>query len=340
MISAIIPQPTWKVIDGTKLNTYITCPRKFFYEFILGWRPLHTNHNLYFGLCFHIALEYMYGKWQKRGVPGYQASDIPGAYEIFFNEYRKQYDPDTDTSHKYKTPENVLRILMEYINLYQDDAFEVIETEISGSVPIGYRSDGSTKDLYFRLDLVTKLANGMYDILEHKISSWRLEPWAESWPLSIQAGTGTHALYCVYPSEEVKGITYNGFFFRAVPKRKKNGELYANAGSGNEFLRIPIHTKMDRLQWWLGMVNGWYDRVERDMDVLDNETEDQSTMEAFPCSGNCFEYGERCPYYDMCCSNANPLKELIKPEIFKEEHWDPRDADKESTHNVGKVEMV
>jgi len=326
----MIPEqvPTWSVIDGSKLTHFMACPRKFFYEYILGWKPISPNHNLHFGMSFHLALEHIYDKWKKRGISGYLEGDLPEAFDIFLTEYRKKFPPEDDTSHGYKSPENVLRILAQYQDHYFDDNFEVIETEISGCVPIGTRSDGSEKEIYFRLDTVVK-NKGKYDILEHKTSTWRTDPWAASWPLSVQAGTGVHVLNCVYPMEEVKGITYNGFFFRAQPRFKKNGEPYANSGSGNEFLRVPIYVGDERMEWWLGMVNNWYDEVENEMDVLSNETEDQNVMKSFPCStGACFDYGTQCAYYDLCCTNANPLQHVGQmPAEFAVEHWDPRDAD-------------
>ena len=90
------------------------------------------------------------------------------------------------------------------------------------------------------------------------------------------------------------------------------------------------------MEWWFSMVNTWYDRLEADMENLNEETDDQITMESFPCStGACFDYGARCPYYDLCCTNANPLKEIDHmPSEFKVDHWDPRDADTDHVKEI------
>ena len=51
-------QPTWNIKDSSKLDTYLDCPRKFFYEHMLGWRVDRPAHALHFGTSWHMAREY------------------------------------------------------------------------------------------------------------------------------------------------------------------------------------------------------------------------------------------------------------------------------------------
>jgi hypothetical protein len=47
-------QTAW---DSTSLGLFKECPRKYYYEIILGWRPKHTSVHLTFGLLYHAGLE-------------------------------------------------------------------------------------------------------------------------------------------------------------------------------------------------------------------------------------------------------------------------------------------
>lgn len=331
--------PQWNVIDGSKLSTMMACPRKYFFEYILGWRPMLTNHNLWFGQAFHLALEYIYEQW-KQAQDGternlYTATSVFKGFKICLNHYRQQYSTDEDDGHRPKDPENILRILEQYIERYREDCFQVIHTEISGKVPIGTTPGGGEKGIFFRLDTLVKDKKG-YMILEHKTSAWRVDAWENSWPLAVQTGTGLHVLHCLYEPDEIWGIEFNGFFFRNPPKLKLDGTPYANASAGNEFHRVPFHTNPERMIAWLGMMNYWYDEVYRQMDVLDKEKESDDVMSSFPmCPKSCMDYGALCPFHNYCIMWSNPLQNIDSPPMdFHVEHWDPRDDDKEFTGRV------
>ena len=46
---------TFKVNDSTKISCFLGCPRKYFYEYILDWRPDCPHHYLDFGEAWHRA---------------------------------------------------------------------------------------------------------------------------------------------------------------------------------------------------------------------------------------------------------------------------------------------
>jgi ATP-dependent helicase/DNAse subunit B len=50
-------QPTWEVQDATKIQAYMNCPRRYFYEYVLGWRAERKNVHLEFGNGWHVAME-------------------------------------------------------------------------------------------------------------------------------------------------------------------------------------------------------------------------------------------------------------------------------------------
>jgi hypothetical protein len=51
--------PGWQTAwDSTSLGLLKECPRKYYYQMILGYQPRGLSIHLFFGLCYHSALEH------------------------------------------------------------------------------------------------------------------------------------------------------------------------------------------------------------------------------------------------------------------------------------------
>jgi len=341
MITELPYQPTWEIFDSTKANQYMKCPRETFFEHVLGWRPSVPQHNLSFGRAFHEGLEYIYEDRKKNNLTSYRDVDVAKATKIFLDDYRKDFGPESDWEHGNKNPENVARIYDEYLRKYASDNFETVWTEISGSVPIGVKSDGSDKEMHFRLDTVIRDERGL-SILEHKTSAWSVFFWETSWEGSVQAGCGVHALYC-YFNEPIYGVIMNGLFFRAPRLEKEDGSAYARKNNtGNQFSRLPIVPGPGQQEAWLSMMNTHFDRYHDDLDRLDSAEKGDVVLDAFPKNpNNCIRYGSVCPFHSYCHNWANPLQHLDEmPPEFKVDFWDPRKQDKEYTGKCDEGKVI
>lgn len=319
----------WNIHDSTKIKEFLTCPRKYFYRYVLGWREDMPQHDLHFGGAVHKALESIYEEW-KQGDKSYSDNQLERAYEEFLADYRQYFLPHTDLDFDPKTPGNFRLMLQRYAQTYRlVDRFDVIQTEISGCVPVGQNPDGSEKLIYFLLDAVCKDKDG-YFILEHKTSKWGTELWKATWSLSTQVGTGCHIMKCLY-GDEAWGMRINGMLFRKPPAMKKDGTPRANASAGNECVRVPIRLSIDRQEDWMRTTERHLDSIKQEFDVLAEEVnKGQRVMRSFPKNPEgCLKYNRKCPYYDFCISWTNPLHRChqIQPG-FVEEHWDPRNKDK------------
>jgi len=311
----IADQETWEVQDATKIQAYMVCPRKYFYEYVLGWRHKIPNKHLAFGTAWHLAMEVVL-------QDGTSAEALAKAYQSFESSYRETFDPTWDEGNSPKTPATVLRALPMYAEKYANDDFKVLRIEVAGSIPVNDK-----RVIHFKEDTICEGNEGIFS-LEHKTGSSYTNSWIAQWPQKMQVGVYTHTLYSMYPENRVWGVKINGFFPREPPKMKLNGEPYKGARD-IEFHRVPIRRDVQSLNSWLWEVNRWLDNIEDDFQRLSESTEDDPILEAFPRNTeSCTKYGKPCDFIDYCTLWHNPLREAENPPLeFKVEHWDPRNRD-------------
>ena len=298
---------TWQVLDATKMQTYMRCPRKFFYSYVLGWKSELPSNALVFGSGWHHAMEVLLDM-------GYTAEACAKAFTVAESHIREFFSSEWDHSNAPKNPANLFRALPQYCNTYADDDFSVEHIEVAGSVAIG-----ENKLLHFKTDAICRDHRGVFS-LEHKTAT-RLSPsWMAQWRQKMQIGVYSHVLYCMYPEDEVYGVIINGAFFSNEPKR---------AGSrDNEFRRIPCRRTLQFMEGWLAETEDIFDAVQRDYQKLSESTEEDSVMRCFNRNTEaCTDYGQ-CPFLDYCTTWNNPLQHADEPPMgMIVDHWDPRKAD-------------
>jgi len=312
---------TWQILDSSKLDTYLDCPRKYFYEYILGWRRDAPAHDLYFGNAWHIAREYQL-------IHGY--GDVKGAYAAFLDFYRKEFPESTDEIYRPKDPMGVVFALTKFSKERQSDLVEneLLYSEISGTVPI----DEKGRVLHYRMDSVMRRKeDDKIFSWDHKSAKRFSRQWAEKFHLSIQNGTYTHCLYCMYPVEQVIGIEFCGTEFKYL----KKGSKINPQGYQINFQRVPAWKTPEQMNIWLWNVVDLVDSVEREMDRLADARNNDQVMMCFPMNTNsCTEY-RGCAYHDYCLSWANPLQRCQEPPLgFKIEYWNPAEMETTNKKNL------
>lgn len=317
-------QPIWNILDSSKLDDFLRCRRRYFYSHILGWRPSAPAHDLHFGTCWHLAREHQL-------IHGYE--DIEGAYSEFLTEYRKIFDESTDDMFIPKTPKGVWEALMAFTVHYMRDLEdnELLRnpdtnepfTEIAGTVPIS-----DSKMLHFRMDsILRRKSNNKVFSWDHKTTSAnyiKYPPWEEQFYLSIQNGTYTHCLYCIFPAEEVLGVEFCGTGFGHL----KRGSTARPAGYHQEFKRVSAFRTPSQMNVWLWTVIDLVNEVEMETDRLTHCSDSDSVLQAFPLNpGGCSKY-KGCEFHDYCTCWENPLQQCGEPPLgFIVEFWNPADKD-------------
>lgn len=308
--SNLIPtRPDHAILDSTKLKAYATCPRQFFWRYLLGWDRDHgtgppAHNHLIFGEAWHAAMKTFLDQ-----MP-YSPEVILAAYASFMKVYRREIEEGWDDFYEPKTPAAALNALLDYSKTYQTDNFTVLYTEVVGSVPIG-----PDRSVHFRLDAVVETPQGI-ELLEHKTAGRLDTRWSRQWPLDIQVNLYLHAMHCLYG----KGVD------RAVV----NGVGFAK--SGPTFLRVPIRKTDVGMQAWLQTENNLMDRLEEDTDRLAYVTEGDTAMDAFHLNPTSCSNYYGCQYHDLCVSYANPLVLLSRTSGqptagFTESYWNPRERE-------------
>lgn len=331
----IQPNPAWDIKDSSKLSDYLTCKRLYFYQHILGWHPEYPAHDLLFGEAWHRAREYQL-------IHGYD--DIEGAYNSFITFYRTHYSPEDDAMHIPKTPTAVLAALMKFADERRSDLVEneVVEiegkkmTEISGTVLIN-----DNKALHYRMDsIMRRKSDGMIFSWDHKTTSesyLKYDQWERQFDLSIQNGTYTHCLYCIFPIDKVLGVEFCGTGFGYL----KRGSAISPKGPRISLKRYPAFKSPDQMNTWLWTVNDIVDDIERETDKLSHCSDNDQTMMSFPLNpSSCTKY-RGCPFHDYCIAWANPLQRCDEPPLgFKVEFWDPSAVETTNTLNLNMQEAV
>lgn len=286
-----------KIYDSTKIQQFLDCPRAYFYEYVLGWRPEAPNVHLEFGKAWHLAMEYLL-------LHGYSPTSVYEAWVLLEAHYRKYFTPEMDGANAPKNPGNALGALAEYVKYYREDKHKTLYTEIAGTISIN-----DEDHLHFRMDSILETDFGIKS-REHKTGSQLSRQWTDQWRNSVQCGTYNHVLYCLFSAQEVWGVEINGSIFNKTKV---------------QFQRVPARRSLEMMQVWLSTVNFWVSMIKNEMRVLFEDcTTDDPILQAFPLNPqSCTKYFG-CRYIDYCTSWPNPLRECTTPPMgFTIEHWDP-----------------
>lgn len=321
MTFPLIPHPAWDILDSSKLDDFIGCPRYYFFAHILGWRVDQPAQDLWFGDCWHVGREYQM-------VNGYV--EISGAFKAFLTKYRTKFPQSTDDIYIPKTPLAAMTGYVKYAEEFQHELmdFEVVTdsdgrklTEISGTVPIS-----DNRVLHYKMDsIVRQLSTGRIQSWDHKHTSfkwWQNPKWDNEYYLSLQNGTYTHCLYCLFPINLVDGVSFRKIGFEYL----KRGSANRDPGFYAHIRNIDAFKNPDQMDVWLNNTLMIVEELDREMDHLHHCTEGDSVMLAFRQNPkHCTAY-RGCQFHDFCLSWKNPLQRCYQPELgFKVEFWDPRE---------------
>jgi hypothetical protein len=303
ILDILPPQPSWAVIDASKLTAYKSCPRKYFYSYVLGWRSEYPSNHLVFGSAWHVAVEHLL---QHK----YSEDALDEARYLFLAYYREHFSEESDEIYRPKDPGNALLSLRAYQKRFAKDVrdYTVLYTEVGGLVSLA-----NGVNMTFKQDaIVEDNETGTIIGIDHKTSQRKTYDWGEKWAVSTQMLLYLHALHCLYgANNDVEMLTRCTFFYKSKP---------------TDFDEHPIKKSTNELNQWLYRDSLWHAMLKRDEEILfNNDNIDDSIMFSFPQNENaCFAYNTKCAHFNYCHSWNNPLQHCESTPIgTKIEFWNP-----------------
>ena len=316
-----IPE-TANILDSSKIQTYMRCPRRFLFQYILGWQPEAPSVDLVFGSAWHEGMEALI-------AGNYTPDAVIKATNAFTEYYQSHFGPEWEDVNRPKNLSNGLRGLILYADHYrrEDQDLELLYSEVAGSVLFG------EDPLYFKMDSVVKCPKRGIIAFERKTAGRLDSRWANQWRLKFQVSLYTYALYCLYGDEHLYGLILDGFSPHDPPRLKKDGTPYANSRDC-EFLRIPARRSPETLDAWVIQCSLLLSEIHQDLDLLSTASPDDQHLYCFEQrTESCGDF-RGCPFLDFCSTGKNPLRWAEPPSGMIINHWDPRDITKNSKETV------
>lgn len=309
---------SWNVLDSTKIMSFMSCKKKFFMSFVLGWKQ--PSNHLVFGQAVHAAMEVLY-------MQGYTVEAVKDGLAAFLEVYGATYPEEEWDEYWPKTPHRFMQMLMMYVKQYQhvDKSYRPEEIngkkliEISGTALISERHT-----IAFRMDTIMRNQNNKVFSLEHKTAS-SMYGLQTQFEFSFQVFMYYFVLYMLFEPTEIDGIHINVLGFK---KTKAGGPAEKKDGMESHFFfeRLRFAKTEKDLNFFINFANNICDEIEREFKFCaEFDNAENTFMQSFPCNMTaCTMYGG-CEYKALCMYIPNIIKEAGYgiPYGFTQEYWNP-----------------
>jgi hypothetical protein len=309
-----------KQIDYSSLSTYLDCPRKFFFQYILHMRSRVKSIDLVFGSAWHYGLEITY----RAIMNGAKLSTIDAtemsrkAFNLYWLIEGEPHFPDNDIIFP-KSPGHAANMFHEYWMsfLTEDSERKIVGVEI----PFSLHLDDDLPSYIGRKDLAW-IEKDQLSVVDHKTTK------------SISAIT----LPGFQSSMQSAGyITAGKLYFDKLPRMIYNVALCQKSRIGFERFVVMLRDAacdrfLDDLMYHMQGILNELDTLEDDLNAH-KESKLYNPTSFKRCPGYaCTQYFRLCPYFDLCQMRNNPLLWMEKPPTgYAIEEWHPEDHDAKIT---------
>jgi hypothetical protein len=196
-------------IDYSSLSTYMGCPRKFLFQYLLNLRPAGKSIHLVFGSCWHYGLEESYLAIQQDTEKKLKPIDLTIKSVQAFNKLWKldgaPYWKDEDVIFP-KSPGHAANMYKNYWDrfLKLDRDKKVIAVEAPFAIDLSLYKKG-LPNYIGRIDLILGDGSGI-EILDHKTAKAVYKITQPSFEMSFQTDGYLTAGRLYY--DKIPSITY------------------------------------------------------------------------------------------------------------------------------------
>lgn len=307
-------------MDSTILKSFAQeCQRKTFYEHGLGWRSLRESHALVYGRAIHAGMEVF-------NRHGYTKEFAKLAFEKFCEIYDEAVPPEVDMLNAPKDKAGARFMFDLMISKFNHKEMRTATLdgepliEVTNEFPIKLGSDVVLTFVY-KLDVVRVSEEKVY-VVDYKTTRY-LDKWLhQKYAMDFQMNNYNLMLLDLFSAELVGGVIIYVMIFR---KGLKDGTR-ANDIERVESSIAPhmVNARMDKLMTWMVKL---YEEAHAAVDQYKAGRE----LTAFPQNSNaCFNWGQRCAFYDLCYNQDGVFKNMhLMPADMEVRFWCPGANDKE-----------
>lgn len=301
-------------IDYSSLSTYMACPRKFLFQYMMNLKPSSTSIHLVFGSCWHYGLEETYKiiKDNKISVIDATISSVKA--------FNKLWKLDGEPLWKNedlifpKSPGHAANMYKGYWErfLKADSERKIIAIEESFAVDLSSHHSSFPKYIG-RIDLILSDKSDGIEILDHKTAKALYAVTTQQFEMSFQTDGYLTAGRIFY--DKIPSITYrialcqkSKIDFHPITINKRSAAI-------EHFLANLIH--------YVGEILHNINLLEEDIEYCHERTD---VLKSFPRNPGqaCTSFNTTCPYFDLCKLRNNPLDWMKKaPQGFIHHEWNP-----------------
>ena len=303
-------------IDYSSLSTYLECPRKFFFQYVLHFRSSKPSIHLVFGSCWHYGLEETY-----RDIAAGRPMTAAGARDISVKHFNRLWElegaPHFDPDLVYpKAPGRAADMYNKYWKEYldEDSQKKIIGVEIPFTINLGLIND-SLPDYIGRMDLVFEHKDESIEIVDHKTAS----SINAVTPVSFQASMQTDGY-----------LTAGHMFFDKIPSMTYSVALCQKTKIA--FERFTFQKRMSALDRFILDISAHAESIQEDLALYETELCLEECKDRTYCMKSfrrksgyaCTQFFSACPYFDLCQNRNNPATWADKPpQGYSVNEWDP-----------------
>lgn len=326
-------------LTHSAMQTYKTCPRKYYLGYELAIRPEREAHYFRVGGCVHLGLELRAG-----------GKSVPESIALATAQY--DIKPDWADENDWNIERiKVEELLRGYFNVYGEDMSTTIPEQVFELPILNPATGAATNRFTFRgkIDGVVRLADGRLAIIEHKTTSDNIAPDGDYWKrLKIDTQISGYFDAAQRLGTPVETVIYDvirkpTIYASQVPllddnDKKivlnearervylKNGEPRQSAGDGMTMQKRPETPEEFRARLANDIAirpEFYYARQEiprlvSDVDMFREEIwqiqqqigEARNKGRWFRNTASCLTMG-KCQYFDICTGGLNPERDTL-----------------------------
>lgn len=216
------------ILTNSCLTTFKTCPRKYQFQYEMGYNPKYDTEALTIGKLVHAGIEY----WANNRKNNINKIEITISDNPYIDKREFEY-----------ILAKARAMVDMYIDVYKDDNYETVLAESEGRAPlinVKTMRESSKYEIGFKIDRIVRNLQGKTFIIETKTTSEDIDSPDASYfkKLYLDPQVSTYYLGAEVNGIKVESCIYdvirkpNATPFKATPiekrKYKTNGELYSS----------------------------------------------------------------------------------------------------------------